>query len=120
MPVIKPDCDRSDDAEAVVVCGRSDRRFRIDASTLATLRAIEARNDNANRPRPRAITEGCSGLGPMDACGGDIPISAIAFRAIALAVKAIRGEDLRPALQQGPTDYDLYKEARAEAEAKKK
>ena len=107
LPVIQPDCDRTGEEE-VVVCGRSDRRFRIDRGTLETIRAIEERDDPAKRPRPRAITEGCSGIGPMDACGGDIPISSMAVRAIGLIVKAVRGEDLRPAFRQGPTDYELY------------
>lgn len=107
LPVHQPECDRTE-REEVVVCGRSDRRFRIDRGTLETIRAIEERDDPADRPRPRAITESCSGIGPMDACGGDIPISSMALRAIGLIVKAVRGEDLRPAFRQGPTDYELY------------
>lgn len=120
LPVIQRDCDRTGDPEEVTVCGRSDRRFRIDPTTLATLRVIEQRNDPANRPRPRAITEGCSGIGPMDACGGNIPVSDMALRAVVLAVKAIRGEELGPLLRQGPSDYDIYKQHVAEAEARKK
>lgn len=117
LPVIQPGCDRTGDEE-IVVCGRTDRRFRIDRGTLQTLRAIEARDNNANRPRPRAVTEGCSGIGPMDACGGNIPISSMALKAVGLIVKAVRGEDLRPALRQGPTDYDIYQQAQAEAKGK--
>ncbi|NJC04980.1 hypothetical protein GGQ97_000773 [Sphingomonas kaistensis] len=120
LPVIHRDCDRTGDAEEVTVCGRSDRRFRIDSSTLATLRAIEQRNDPANRPRPRAITEGCSGIGPMDACGGNLPLSDMAIRAAVLAVKAIRGEELGPLLRKGPSDYDIHKQQLADAEARKK
>lgn len=120
LPVIQPDCDRTGEPDVVTVCGRSDRRFRIDSGTLETMRAIEHRDDAANRPRPRAITEGCAGVGPMDACGGNIPISAMALRAIGLAVKAVRGEDLRLYLRQGPTDYELYQRAQAEAESRKK
>lgn len=117
LPVIQPDCDRTG-KEEVVVCGRSDRRYRIDTGTLQTLRVIEQRDDLANRPRPRAITEGCSGIGPMDACGGNIPISNMALNAIGLIVKAVRGEDLRPSLRQGPTDYEIYQRTKAEALAK--
>jgi hypothetical protein len=113
LPLIQPDCDRPADAEAITVCGRTDRRFRIDLGTLETIRGIQDRDDPGKRPRPRAITESCSGIGPMDACGGDIPISGMALRAIGLAVKAISGVDLRPALRQGPTDYDIYQRARA-------
>ncbi|GAA4007925.1 hypothetical protein GCM10022280_00660 [Sphingomonas swuensis] len=118
LPIVQPGCERSTDADVVTVCGRKDRRYRIDTSTLQTLRTIEDRDDPGKRPRPNAITQSCSGIGPMANCSGDIPVSAMALRAIGLAVKAIRGEDLRPALRQGPTDYELYQRAKAAEEEK--
>ncbi|WP_344708522.1 hypothetical protein [Sphingomonas humi] len=119
LPVISQGCNRVADPNTVTVCGDRDRRYRIDPTTLQALRSIEHRDDPANRPRPRAITEGCSGVGPMDACGGNLPLSDMALRAIGIAIKALREEDLRPLLRQGPTDYEVYQRAQAEAEASK-
>lgn len=118
LPVIQPGCDRAGEADTVVVCGKSDRRFRIDPATLRSVRSIEYRKDNANHPRPAAISGGCSETGPMGCRGQNVlPVSGMALKAIGLIVKAIRGEDLRPALRQGPTDYEIYQQAKAEAEA---
>ncbi|WP_300973570.1 hypothetical protein [Sphingomonas sp. LHG3406-1] len=118
LPVIQPGCDRTAQPDEIMVCGRTERRYRIDTSTLRTLRSIEDRDDPTRPPRPHAITQSCAGTGPMTQCTGALPVSDMALRAIGLAVKAIRGEDLRPALRQGPTDYEIYQRTRAEAEAK--
>ena len=119
LPVIQPGCDRAGDEDTVVVCGRNDRRFRIDPATLSAVRAIERKNDHGNHMRPLAIIGGCSETGPMGCRGeGVIPVSMMAFKALGLIATAIRGEDLRPALRQGPTDYEIYQRAKAEAETK--
>ena len=119
LPVIQPGCDRFDDVDATV-CGRSDRRYRIDPATLGTLRAIETRDDQGNRPRPDAITRGCTGMGAMVSCTGNLPISDMALRGIRLLIKAVHGDNLLPELRQGLTDYELYQRAQAEAEERKK
>ncbi len=119
LPVIAPDCDRTGEPDVITVCGRDDRRFRIDAATLTTLRIKDRRDDNGARSRPLAITQSCQEAGPF-ACRGQgvLPVSGMALKAVELAIKAIRGDDLRPALRQGPTDYEIYQQVKAQDEAK--
>jgi hypothetical protein len=115
LPVIQPGCDRAGDPDTITVCAQTDRRFRIDPATLTTLRIKEQRDDPENQPRPLAVTSTCSEPGPFGCREeGVIPIGAMAFKAVELAVKAVRGEDLRPALRQRPTEYEIYQQAQAE------
>jgi hypothetical protein len=115
LPVIQPGCDRAGDDDTITVCAQNDRRFRIDAATLTTMRVKELRDDPEAQPRPLAITSACSEPGPFGCRDeGVIPVGAMAIKAVALAISALRGEDLRPALRNGPTDYEIYKQARAE------
>lgn len=119
QPLSRPDCDGdADDEELIVVCGRKNNRYRIDPTVLAATRAREARNAPRPDERTRLFKEKCSPVGGAS-CGENVlPVSAIAITAVAAVVKAIKGEDLRPMLRGGPSEYETYQAARAAEQAK--
>jgi hypothetical protein len=84
-----PDCS-SDDAEEIVVCGRSAeekaeaRRYRV-APTPYTQTAAD-RSGGAQRDAMRLGSERCSTVGRAQSCGGTIPI----LEAIGLVVRAVQ------------------------------
>lgn len=118
IPLQNPNC-ASGEGE-IVVCGRKEDRYRIDPTVLAGLRAREAR-EVPSRPDRRIVTaEKCSPVGPNGCAFQNVlPVSAIALTLITAAVKAIKGEDLRPMLRAEPTDYELYEQAKADEERRK-
>ena len=61
--------------------------------------------------------ESCSPVGP-EGCRGrnEIPVSNIALTLAMALIKLAKGEDLRPMLRQGPSEYELYQRERAAAE----
>jgi len=99
---------RSEDPTTVVVCGRSQQRYRIDPVVLAA-----TRNAEAPPPRPRldaTTAEGCTG---PNCGGGVIPLVGMALTAVKAAVLASEGEDWRDAFRTHPDAYQVYEDAKA-------
>lgn len=122
LPVIEHGCPSlkpTDDT--IVVCGREDRRYRIDPVVLAVNRARDAKG-GAPRPdgRTSLFQERCSPVGGAVCPGqGTLPISSIAITVATALIKVAKGEDLRPMLRPTPSEYEMYKQAKAAADAKK-
>jgi hypothetical protein len=51
--------------------------------------------------------------GTPGASGGAIPVLAPAIRVATAVVKAIKGEDWREAFSNGPSDYQIYQDAKS-------
>jgi hypothetical protein len=107
-PGAEPKCD-NDDPDAVVVCGRSQKPYRIDPNVLAATRAAEA-----SPPKPpvgSAPPEQCTGPN----CGGGsyVPLVGMALTALKAAELAAQGDDWRDAFRTRPDQYRLYQEERA-------
>ena len=99
---------KSDDATTVVVCGRSQQRYRIDPVVLEATREAEAPPPKPNLDATAA--PGC--IGPN--CGGGmIPLVAMALTAVKAAVLASQGDDWRDALRTHPDAYRQYEDAKA-------
>lgn len=99
---------KSEDPTVVVVCGRSQQRYRIDPVVLEATREVEA-----PPPKPRldaASDQGC--IGP-NCGGGTIPLVAMALTAVKAAVLASQGDDWRDAFRTRPDAYRQYEDARA-------
>ncbi|HEX8642541.1 MAG TPA: hypothetical protein VF702_01355 [Allosphingosinicella sp.] len=83
-----PDCG-SDDAEEIVVCGRSEeeeqsRLYRVPPTPYTQTAAD--RSGGAQRDAMRLGSERCSTVGRAQSCGGTIPI----LEAIGLVVRAVQ------------------------------
>lgn len=98
----------SDDPSTVVVCGRSQRRYRIDPFVLDATRKSEA---PPAKPKLDATTaEACTGPN----CGGAvIPLVGMALTAVKAAVLASQGDDWREAFRTRPDQYRAYEDAKA-------
>ena len=99
---------KSDDPTTVVVCGRSQKRYRIDPVVLEATREA-----GAPPPKPRldaTTAEGC--IGP-NCGGGTIPLVAMALTAVKAAVLASQGDDWRDAFRTHPDAYRQYEDAKA-------
>jgi hypothetical protein len=55
--------------------------------------------------------------GTPGAPGGAIPVMEPVIRVATAVVRAVKGEDWREAFSNGPSDYDLYKDAKAKEES---
>lgn len=100
---------KNDDPKTVVVCGRSQQRYRIDPDVLAATRAAEA---PPPKPALDATTaEQCTGPN----CGGGtyVPLVAVALTALKAAELAADGDDWREAFRTRPDQYRLYQEQHA-------
>jgi hypothetical protein len=109
-----PGACKSDDPSAVVVCGRSQQRYRIDPDVLAATRAAEA-------PPPKPSLDATADqacVGP-DCGGGTIPLVGMALTAIRAVELATHGDDWREAFRTRPDQYRAYEDARAKEKAKK-
>ena len=100
----KAEC-KSDDPKIVVVCGRSQQRFRIDPAVLAATRAAEA-----VPPKPALdanSAEPCTG----SQCGGGnyVPLIGMALTALKAAELAADGGDWRDALRTRRDQYQAYR-----------
>lgn len=99
---------RNDDPETVVVCGRSQQRFRIDPTIL------EASREAAALPPKQKLdataTDAC--IGP-NCGGGTIPLVGMALTAAKAAVLASEGEDWREAFRTHPDQYQVYQGVKA-------
>ena len=115
LPIIGPGCDRapSDDGE-IVVCGRRDRRYRIDPAVLAVSRRLEARGGPRPEGRTALFNDGCSPVG-LASCGQDVlPVGKVAITPTTALIKIIKGEDLKPMLRTVPSEYGLYRQSKAD------
>ena len=115
LPIIGPGCDRalSDDGE-IVVCGRRDRRYRIDPAVLAVSRRLESRGGPRPEGRTALFKDGCSSVG-LSSCGQDVlPVGKVAITLTTALIKAIKGEDLKPMLRTVPSEYGLYQQSKAD------
>jgi hypothetical protein len=103
----KPRCN-SDDPGTVVVCGRSQRRYRIDPLVLEATRTSEA---PPPKPQLDATTaKACTG---PNCGGGVIPLVGMALTAVKAAVLASQGDDWREAFRTRPDQYRAYEDAKA-------
>ena len=104
----------------IFVCAPKPQGYRIDPDVLEANRA--KRKGKLKRPERMADTScasvgpfGCTGLG-----GGGIDLLGAAMVLGSMATKAIRGENVGEMFitDRKPTEYELYKEAKREREAK--
>lgn len=117
LPVTAPGCEARPDDDEIIVCGRKGSPYRIDPAVLAGTRAREARDDRRPEQRTTVSTEKCSPVGGMS-CGENVlPVSAIALTVVTAAVKAAKGEDLRPMLRTRPSEYEAYQHAKSQTAA---
>lgn len=107
-PGREPKCD-TEDPHAVVVCGRSQKPYRIDPNVLAATRAAEA--PPAKPPVGSVPPEQCSGPN----CGGGsyVPLVGMALTALKAVELAAQGDDWRDAFRTRPDQYRLYQEEQA-------
>src|SRR4051794_15217628 len=100
---------KNDNPAEVVVCGRSQQRFRIDPLVLAATRAAEAVPPkptlDATAPAP------CTG----SQCGGGsyVPLIPMALKALKAAELAANGDDWREAFRTKPDQYEAYQADKA-------
>jgi hypothetical protein len=103
----RPGCTSSDPAE-VVVCGRSQQKYRIDPDVLAASRTAEALP-----PKPQldaTATQACTGAN----CGGSyVPLVGMALTALKAAELAANGDDWRDAFRTRPDQYRVYQDEKA-------
>ena len=106
----QPTSCKSTDSSEVVVCGRSEQRYRIDPSVLAATRATEALP-----PKPPITGDvpeaGC--VGPNCGGGSYVPLVGMALTALKAAELAADGNDWREAFRTRPDEYRAYQSAKA-------
>jgi hypothetical protein len=98
---------KSDNPGEVIVCGRSQQRYRIDSNVLAATREAEALPP---KPELDATTSTpCSGPN----CGGGsyVPLVGMALTAIKAAELAAAGDDWRDAFRTHPDQYKIYQQS---------
>lgn len=99
---------RNDNPSEVIVCGRSEQRYRIDPDVLAATRQSEAL---PSKPQLDASTaEPCTGPN----CGGGsyVPLVGMALTAIKAAELAAAGDDWRDAFRTHPDQYKIYQQSK--------
>lgn len=100
---------KTNDAEDVVVCGRSKRAYRIDPEVLAASRAADSQPPKP--PIETATTDRC--VGPH--CGGaTIPLVRMALAAAKAAALAAQGDDWREAFRTHPDQYQIYEQSKGD------
>jgi hypothetical protein len=104
----QPQTCKSTNPAEVVVCGRSQQKYRIDPSVLAAERADEAL---PSKPALDASTDS-SCTGP-NCGGGTIPLVGMALVALKAAELAADGDDWREAFRAHPDTYRVYQDAKA-------
>ena len=109
---IADDCKSSDPHE-VVVCGRSQQRYRIDPIVLAATRAAEA--PPPKPPLDASRDTSCIGA---NCGGGTIPLVGMALTALKAAELAADGDDWREAFRTRPDQYQEYQEEKAKEAAR--
>jgi hypothetical protein len=101
-----PGCKDSDPTE-VVVCGRSQQRYRIDPDMLAAIRAVEA-----PPPKPALDATNAGGCIGPNCGGGTIPLVAMALTALKAAELAAEGDDWKEAFRTHPDQYQAYQQSK--------
>jgi len=105
-------CKSNDPAE-VVVCGRSQQRYRIDPQVLAATRAAEALP-----PKPALDASRDSSCTGANCGGGTIPLVGMALAVLKAAELAVQGDDWREAFRTHPDQYQLYEQSKASKKAR--
>lgn len=105
---------KSDDPAKIVVCGRSQQRYRIDPDVLAATRAAEA-----PPPKPALDATADSACTGPNCGGGTIPLVGMALTALKAVELAAEGDDWREAFRTRPDQYRAYEDAKAKEKAKK-
>lgn len=105
-------CKSNDPAE-VVVCGRSQQRYRIDPQVLAATRAAEALP-----PKPALDASRDSSCTGPNCGGGTIPLVGMALAALKAAELAAQGDDWREAFRTHPDQYQLYEQSKPSKKAR--
>ena len=110
-PATEPSGGRCTDKDpnAVVVCGRSSERYRIDRSVLEASRAHDAPPPKPQVMADTASDSGC--IGGQGCTGGVVPLIGMALVALKAADLAAKGDDWRDALRTHEDEYRLYKQA---------
>lgn len=119
IPIVEPKCATPPPSDGViVVCGVKDERYRIDPTVLAAIRSRDSRGGPRRDAHATMFNDGCSGIG-LSRCAGQnvVPVTSILFVAVTALTKIVKGESLRPMLHTVPSEYDLYKDAKADEEA---
>ena len=105
-------CKSNDPAE-VVVCGRSQQRYRIDPQVLAANRAADALP-----PKPALDASRDSSCTGPNCGGGTIPLVGMALAVLKAAELAVQGDDWREAFRTHPDRYELYQQSEARKKAR--
>ncbi|HEU5068437.1 MAG TPA: hypothetical protein VFT61_09655 [Sphingomicrobium sp.] len=108
--------------DTIVVCGErsGSSRYRIDPTMRRFFREKGETEDPTPRSGQMANVEASAATfspGTPGAPGGAIPVMEPVIRVATAVVKAVKGEDWREAFSNGPSDYDLYKDAKAKEES---
>jgi hypothetical protein len=105
---LAPESCKNNDSTEVVVCGRSQQRYRIDPTVLAATRAAEA-----PPPKPKLdATTATACTGPNCGGGDYVPLVGMALTALKAAELAAEGEDWRDAFRTHPDAYREYQDAK--------
>lgn len=100
----------------VVVCGERGRsQYRIDPTTLETMRQQEALK-NPDRIASRDLPPQACGVGADICAGGMIPIFQPALKVVSAIVNAVQGDDWREPFRTGPDEYELYRQQKAKTD----
>lgn len=108
LDAAKPAPSCKGDSTQVVVCGRSDHKYRIDPDVLAATRAAEA-----PPPKPALdASQQVACVGPNCGGGNYVPLVGMALTALKAAELAADGDDWREAFRTHPDQYQAYQRAK--------
>jgi hypothetical protein len=104
--------------DTIVVCGERNgsSRYRIDPTMRRFFREKAQTEDPTPRSGQMANVQASAatfGPGTPGAPGGAIPVLEPAIRVATALVKAVKGEDWREAFSNGPSDYQIYQDAKS-------
>jgi hypothetical protein len=104
--------------DTIVVCGErsGSSRYRIDPTMRRFFREKAQIEDPTPRSGQMANVQASAATfdpGTPGAPGGAIPVLEPAIRVATALVKAVKGEDWREAFSNGPSDYQIYQDAKS-------
>jgi len=105
----------------VVVCAVKPQGYRIDPDVMAARKAKKRQMAGGAKPPENFKQSNCATIGPMGCRGGaTINLLAAAATAAEMAARLAKGQEIGSMFVTDPqkTEYDFYKEAKAEREAK--